>query len=534
MRNIFKFACAALVSVSLMTSCIEEVEPTGSVNDNQISQSLSAQEALVNGIAGYMNYYDSSWAGGYHCAWAYGSIGMIRDLLCSDLAPNASSYWVWYQSWFTNTGIGENYVWPQWVWTYLCRLTFTINSVIDQLEPNSEQSTYYLGIAHAYRAMVRMEMGQMYEFKANPYTQKPEVEGLTIPDMRDGMTEDETRQNPRITKEALLEDIKADLALAIEYLDGYVPTQVSFPSQAVAYGLKARMHLWEEDYTAAKEAAQTAIALSGCTPLTEAQWTDTKTGFNSYDSNNSWMWATRLTDESNLVKTGILNFTSWMASETAYGYAGGGGAYALCDAQLYKQISDNDFRKKSWRAPEGAKVQAPMLGATTAGYNPDNIPELAVVKFRPGAGDPDDYLVGSATDYPLMRVEEMHLIVAECDAHNGDASALTSFMTSYRNPYYQCYASTPEEMVQEVMLQKRIELWGEGRIFFDYKRLALPINRYYEGTNHRADAAFNVADGVAPWLNFCVVRTEAQNNSAFVNNPDPSDTVALYDEDGIK
>lgn len=532
MRNIFKFACAALLGVSLMTSCIEEVDPTSVATDDQILGSQQSQQSLVNGIAGYMNAY-TSYTSSYHFAWGYSSIGIMRDLMCNDMASELA-YYEWYDSFFVNQYLGQEYVYTGWVWNYLCSLTYTINNVIDVIEPTNTETTQWLGIAYAYRAMVRMEMGQMYEFKANPYTEGVvngvNIEGLTIPDLREGMTEEETRNNPRITKAELLEDIKADLKLAIEYLEGYAPTQVAFPTQAVAYGLKARMHLWEEDYDAAKEAAQMAISLSGCSPLTEAQWTDTKTGFNSYDSNNSWMWATRLTSESNLVKTGLLNFTSWMSAETTYGYGGAGGVYRFADAKFYSRIPNTDFRKKSWIPASGTNVEVKL----NDGYTTDSFAPLTSIKFRPGQGDGDDYLVGSATDYPLMRVEEMMLIVAECDARKGDASSLTSFMTTYRNPNYVCYATTPEEMVEEALFQKRVELWGEGRIFFDYKRLALPINRYYEGTNHCDDSQFNVFDGVAPWMNLCAVRSEKQNNEPFVNNPDPSDTVALYDEDGIK
>lgn len=532
MRNIFKFACAALLGVSLMTSCIEEIDPTSVATDDQILTSSQSQAALVNGIPGYMNAY-TSWVDRGHYAFSYSAIGMMRDLMCNDVASPAA-YYEWFDPWFTNQYLGQDYIYAQYMWSYLCTLSFTINNVIAVIEPTTTESKQFLGIAHAYRAMVRMEMGQMYEFKANPYTDSIQkeinIEGLTIPDLRENMTEEETRNNPRLTKEALIEDIKADLALAIEYLEGYAPTQVAYPSQAVAYGLKARMHLWEEDYAAAKDAAQTAIALSGCTPLTEAQWTDPKTGFNSYDSNNSWMWATRLTSESNLVKTSLLNFTSWMSTETNFGYAGLGGVYRMADAKFYDRIPDGDFRKKSWIPKSGSKLQVKLVD----GYTVEDFAPLTMIKFRPAQGERDDYLIAAATDYPLMRVEEMHLIVAECDARNGDASTLTNFMTTYRNPKYACYVSTPEELVEEVMFQKRVELWGEGRIFFDYKRLALPINRYYEGTNHHEQSQFNVFDGVAPWLNVSAVRTERENNQAFVNNPDPSDTVALYDEDGIK
>jgi hypothetical protein len=34
----------------------------------------------------------------------------------------------------------------------------------------------------------------------------------------------------------------------------------------------------------------------------------------------------------------------------------------------------------------------------------------------------------------------------------------------------------------ELILQKRIEFWGEGIIYWDYKRLELSVTRGYSGT----------------------------------------------------
>lgn len=525
MKNMLKYIGAAGVGLALLCSCIEEVEPSIYTNSNQISQSSTAAEAMVTGIAGDMNQYDASWTD-YHFAWGYSSICMIRELLLNDVSTAASDYDNWYLGWLQNKNLGADRVYPQYVWSYFTSLLYTINSAVATLTPEtlSPATAPYRGVALAYRAMVYLDMGQMYEFKPNKYTSKPEVEGLTIPHLRENMTEEEGRNNPRLTKEQLLEFIKADLNDAIGYLDGYNPKDITYPSQAVAYGLLARAYMWEGDYDKAREAAQQAIDLSGCTPLTEAQWTDIATGFNSSTSQKSWMWGTILTSESNLVKTGILNWTSWMSSETTYGYAAAG-PYRLADAKFYSQISDRDFRKKSWKAPAGSNLIVPMV-PNTKEYDSSVVPALATVKFRPGQANPDEYIVASATDFPLMRVEEMYLIVAECDARKGDASSLVNFMSSYRIPNYTC-AKTGDALLQEVLFQKRVELWGEGQLFFDYKRLELPIERSYSGTNHRQDSRFNVTDGLAPWLNFCVVEYEEQNNPAFVNNPDPSDTVPL-------
>lgn len=527
MKNMLKYAWVSGLCLACATGCIEETEPSIVATSDQIAQVASAVEATVNGIYGDMNRYDSSWAADYHFAWGYGSMCMIRELLCNDVSTPATSYDTWYLGWLLNKSIGPEKVYPQYVWNYYTALLYSINTVLETVTPETATAATrpYMGIARAYRAMAWLDMGQMYEFKPNNYTSAPEVEGLTIPYLHEGMTEEEARNNPRLTKEQLLEYIYTDLDLAIEYLDGVSQTSIAMPTVAVAYGLKARAYMWEGEYDKAREAAQNAIDLSGCTPLTEEQWTDISTGFNSASSQNSWMWGTTLNSESNLVRTGILNWTSWMASETTYGYAGGGGTFRMADALFYSQISDTDFRKLSWKAPSNSSLQVPMI-ADQSDYTSENIPDLGNVKFRPGQGNPTDYLIASATDFPLMRVEEMYFILAECDARNGDSSTLVNFMTSYRDATYTCNKSG-DSLINEVLFQKRVELWGEGQIFFDYKRLALPIQRSYSGTNHRTDSCFNVTDGLAPWFNFCFVRTESDNNPALVNNPDPSDTVPL-------
>ena len=48
------------------------------------------------------------------------------------------------------------------------------------------------------------------------------------------------------------------------------------------------------------------------------------------------------------------------------------------------------------------------------------------------------------------------------------------------------YNLTKEEVIYEINLQKRIEFWGEGIEYLDNRRLNIPINRLYQGTNHPA------------------------------------------------
>ena len=121
----------------------------------------------------------------------------------------------------------------------------------------------------------------------------------------------------------------------------------------------------------------------------------------------------------------------------------------------------------------------------------------------------------------------MYFIEAEAAAHLGEgASLINTFMTTYRDPKYTCEKSG-DELIDEIVFQKRVELWGEGQSFFDYKRLNMSVTRAYKGTNYQEDARFNT-EGRPAWMNICIVQSEKNNNKALVGfeNPDPSE---LYD-----
>ena len=88
-----------------------------------------------------------------------------------------------------------------------------------------------------------------------------------------------------------------------------------------------------------------------------------------------------------------------------------------------------------------------------------------------------------------MRLPEMMLIMAEGYARAGEpgkaAQALYP-LASHRDPEYTLSTKTGENLIEEVMTQRRIELWGEGFRWFDLKRLGLPLDR----TGSNFDATF--------------------------------------------
>ena len=532
MKAIYKSLLAAIVLTPSLTSCIEEVFPTNGMTQEQLEASENAAGAYFFGMAAYLNNF-ATISGDYHWDWGYGSIMHARDAMTGDLAVISTGY-DWYQSWEQNNYMGPSYIYGQFFWNLYTQMILTTNNTISVINPETASDLHlgYLGVAKAFRASHYLDMARMYEFLPNEKVSEINLEGnnvkgLTVPITTDETTEQEARNNPRVTHEEMFEFIESDLKDAEQYI-----TKASFektqPSLPVVYGLFARLYMWNEDYPKAAEYARKAINSFGGYPTTREQWLDKTTGFNTL-STPSWMWGVQCIKEDDVVQTGILNWTSWMSPEAEYGYSAAG-ATSMISADMYARISDTDFRKLSFVAPEGSALegQNPFIDpewASTA------LPTYAGIKFRPNQGNIDDYTVGSASAYPLMRIEEMYFIEAEAAAHSNAAQGVqlvNEFMQTYRDASYSCTASGTDAVVEEIVFQKRVELWGEGQTFFDIKRLNYSVNRYYEGTNFYNACAFTT-NGRPAWMNICIVQTEQNNNEALVgwNNPDPSGVYAV-------
>ncbi len=528
MKKPYKYLLvSALVSPMLLsTGCIEETFPTNGATQEQLAASSKATEALLWAMPAFFNKY-ATVSDDQAYDWGYGSIMHVRDVMTGDFAVVSSGY-DWYSSWAQNTYQGGNYMRTQFLWNFYNKQVLTCNNMMGaiDLESATEVQQGYYGMGLAFRASTYLDMARMYEFLPNDGTEPispdgKDVLGLTVPIVTEKTTEEESRNNPRATHKEMFDFIMSDLDQAEELISLASRSAKALPDLSVVYGLKARAYMWDENYPMAAEYARKAIATGQYTPLNRDQWLSTTSGFN--EPNASWMWCFQAVKEDEAVQTGIINWTSWVSNEAQYGYAAAG-PFNMIASGLYDKINDRDFRKLSFKAPEGSLLsgQEPVLDAAFAA----GLPEYASFKFRPGSGNTADFNVGSATAVPLMRIEEMYLIEAEAIAHTAPAQGkalLEDFMKTYRYPTYSCRASSEEEVVNEIFLQKRIEFWGEGLSFFDYKRLNKPVVRGYAGSNFATACLFNTTTRPA-WMNIVIVNSEGTSNLAVkeYNNPDPS------------
>lgn len=545
MKKITNKILAALIAPVLAVGCIEEAFPEGSTQlADQVGKSEFALGGLVNSFPVAMMSVDNrSFYSKYgtHTDFGMPAIHLMTESMLEDIAVMGANPGYWsFNFWSRNVGMNDQswpigYFWENY-YSYI-KIANDVISVIEVSDDMPDLNKNYLGQAYAYRAMSYLDMARMYEPKENEYTDVSKVLGLTVPIVTEKTTSEQLSNNPRVPREEMYEFILSDLAMAEKMLAN-AGNDYTQPTLGAVYGMYARAYLemgyWKEGgdkqaFEKAAEYARKAITVSGKTPLTEAQWTDPTTGFNSGSSNNAWIWGLPVSVD---LIGNIICYTAHISCEGTWGYTTL--SNPGINKALYDKIAPGDFRHKSFLSPDrstwtsGTYKFAGNAAAQNAFLNSLAKPYTAI-KFRPVAGEVNTYTIGNPADHMLMRVEEMYFIEMEAISNYdlGQAKTLLNEFMALRvtDGSYDCSEITDlSRFTTEMLIQKRIEFWGEGVMFFDYKRLDRGITRHYEGSNHPSMWAFNVS-GRSPQWNFVINRGEFQANSGIdesTNNPDPS------------
>ena len=560
MNNIYKIATILMGVSVLATSCIKDTElMNGGATQEQVTNSDFGADGMVNAVTAIL-VSNNVYGGDYHDDFGYPTIFGTFDRAIGEVFPSnaysgGNQYYDRFQFYHYQFSIGPN-GYCGIVWHNYYKFIQAANDLIRSCG-NDPAVAEQRGVAKAFRALYYLDLARFYDALPAESTEKPayqtmlqKVEGLTVPWVDENTTEEIARNNPRLPREQMFQHIFADLNDAEACLQNYNPALKTAPSLAVVYGLKARAYLWlggfEEGlysatypevltgnaaYQKAAEYARKAITESSCQPLTEAEYCDPINGFNTI--NNAWMWGMSQSTE-----TIISNLHSWaahMCCEAAWGY--GCGSQPGVRKATYERMSNSDFRKKLIVGPNTTYDNYKDVTIltedewTSFGMEGKGIRTYAHLKFRTNGGEKQNDATGNVVDIPMMRIEEMYLIEAEATAHYAPGTAqqlITSFMTSFRDKKYSIPlgSTTGDALVEEIIFQKRCELWGEGVLFFDFKRLNYGIHNAYEGHNTPAGLDFET-NGRCPAWNICIPLAETQQNVALkdTNNPDPSDTL---------
>lgn len=562
-RNYIYTALIALTA--FLSSCVQETLPTDYVLSSQIEASESALNGLVNSIYTTMAGYNND-DGGIETI-SYGSMRAMLEHGTTQMVCTGTNGYNTMGAYCTGSvsSTGSNRgIYPSYLYYGYIKCVNDIIGMIDESDMTDDQKSY-LGIAYTFRALYYLDLVQIMEYKKPTDSRysftapENDLTNLGVPIVTDKTPAEEAANNPRATVDEVYDLILADLAKGETLLKDFVRTDKVQPDLSVIYGLYARVYtnLASRVNTSAKykdessywtkvtEYADKAINASNYSFLTEDQWTDPENGFNNRNSQNSWMLATSISEGNTTAATdGSFQFSMIFGTETnfvAYGWRVG----RSLDRGWYENLSDNDFRKKSWLNPNffyesTNQVEGePYLvekdengnfinnkwrntivdsensedawsddysgwGATKYQYKLDSYPKwirsritkangfqawpwlYVNIKFRPHNGNYNTYEIGGASDYPCMRIEEMHFLKAEAALHTsgvGAANLILESIIQTRNPGYSSPATTADEFIDEYVFQKGVEFWGEGINYFDAKRLEVGLHRAYKGNS---------------------------------------------------
>lgn len=490
MRNII------IISVLLLLSggCGKDFLNTSSTSSYDESFVFSTTEkayAALNGIhrSMVMQYSSQQHYGGYP------SLMIVMEMLGDDivLTSNGNGYWINEYQWKGHRN--EIGVFPYFAYHLFYKFIANANMLLENTDaatgPEGDKKMIK-GQAYAYRALSYFWLAQLYGKRYTPDTQNNSPAVSLILYSTAGK---QPRSPVAVIYAQIIKDLDNSIALLESPDNTFVrPSKCHFTA-AIVKGLRARVALVMQDWKTAKTYASEAIRESGCSLMTAKQY---QQGFNKAD-NPEWLWAFEQTAEQSTYYHGFMAVMSYNCNATQVRTNP-----KAISKTLYEQIPDSDIRKDLWD-PTGKAYSLPAEFTRTPYMNR---------KFKvENAGS-------SVADICFMRLAELYLILAEAKAHLNEPDATDTLYTLVhaRDPQYRRSASVGEDLLYEILLQRRIELWGEGFRFLDLKRLNQPLDRRYSNHKENLCRILSVAPGDKSWQ-FLIPQKELTANDKVEQNP---------------
>lgn len=338
---------------------------------------------------------------------------------------------------------------PYYAYAYFYQAIANVNkalSAIDNIQYSEEEVAEfndYKGQLYAWRAMLHFDLARMF---CNIPTATADVNaansGLVLSTEVYETDYVGSRSTLKQTYDQILEDFKTALPLlTTEKNNGYI-------NYWAALALRARVYLYNGQYDLALADAEKVLAC----PLYKLYTRD-----NYVES-----WSKTYTDES-LFELNIT--TTYNAQRNSVGYYCDSEGYAECafveTAPLYQYLSThpNDIRSKMVKDQSGKDFTYP------AKY-PAKYP-----------GRENNLYVNNPK---IIRLSDVYLMAAEAALHEEPDKAV-DYINDLRKQRIENYSNVSSVTLEEILMERRIELFAENTISFDYWRNKMSVDNFSVG-----------------------------------------------------
>jgi hypothetical protein len=377
-------------------------------------------------------------------------VGM--DLKSNDMDMDVNTHFGWY-SLFDNHVLTSSDTY--FLWEFFYKIINQANGIINSIDPDvapTETLDFYYQ-SHAYRGLSYFYLLRLYQ-----HTRAADDSEAVPIDFGDFIG------NQNSTVALVKKQITDDLEAAYAGLQDYARSSKESIDANVVAAYLARYYLTYENWSKAEEYADVAMSVGSISA-------DVSHGFQSLDLSEV-IWGAQVTDTTSEV---YASFFSHM-SQIQDGYSGWNHEKSI-NSLLYDQIPSTD-KRKAWFADQdyaGGVVIVPGTWGHYAGTS--KYTALKFYSFSSTGGNGAGSFVG---DYIYLRNTEFYLTKAEALAKqnkNSEAQDVLFDLNSVRDPSYVKSTNTGQALVDEILLYRRIELWGEGVAHFDMARNEVGLNR---------------------------------------------------------
>ena len=511
-----KILMAGVVATLGLSSCSDDyldVTPTASLSPTTVYSSTDNVASAINGLAYMMCKQQEAYSQGY--------CGENRIISIYNEYPSQEFRYNYYASGWSPIMNGKYYTrkstsYCSYPWIYYYQIIAQANSIIanvDNAKGETLEKNFYKAQALTFRAYSYVKLLELFTPRWQD-TNNGTAKGVVL------RIDESTDDMPLSTVAECYAQIYADLDEAIANFKASgierEKTDVWLPNINVAYGVYARAALHKQDYAKALENAK--LAQQGYSLMSNAEY---KAGFatptsewlfGSYGSadENQWYWT----------------FGTQFACNGYYAQRQPYGAGAI-EKELTDHMPTDDVRMSCFLTAdkfEGIDLTSDKVMNQTYGFIIDDI-GVEVAKAYCDEQTPNGYTKPYQAGYyylgaqlkfwvfdlpgvsylPFMRVSEMVLIEAEADYFLGKESEAQAALValnaeSGRNPEYTC-DKTGDELFQEIIDYRELELWGEGFNWYDYKRWNKDIVRksFGEGGNCHVATAVTIKADDSDW-----------------------------------
>jgi len=462
MKKIFLIICGFIATTIL--SCSKdflETKSTSAVDQSIMFENTKNALMAINGIHRIM--YDK---GDYAPKMGYMYYMLYMDFLGDDLVYTKSNAQFRTETdWTRHRDVSNQY--PRHIYEYIYKIIANSNMVIeniDNAEGPQEERDYIKGQAIFYRAFSHFCAVQLYGQRYDRAGNNTQL-GIVL------RMESSTEPKARSTVEECYTAINSDLDEAISLL-----SHVTFERSTkmhinvhVARAIKARVLLTQGKWLEAAAMAKLVVDNSGA--QMDKSCYDYKQGRCADATNKEWIWAKIA--QPTLETATLFNFYSYI-SNTNISY--NKNTPRAINNLLYEKISSTDIRKQLWvENPVGY----PGLVIPPGGNIFKWMSQKYIIDFPDSQSASYNGAIITA-DLAFVRLPEMYLIMAEGyarGAQEGDARNALFVVAKDRDPAYVLSTKTGDDLTDEIMFQRRVELWGEGFRFLDLKRLNMNLDR---------------------------------------------------------